>query len=413
MKMFSTYAIAWALAGWSGVATPVFAWPLPGGNRTLPQATSASSDGTPRSNPGKWFAEGQAALRDGNLDAAEEAFRRVLAADPRSGAAYSNLGVIAMRRKEWDRAITLLRKAETLEPKMTGIRLNIGLVEYRRGNYAAAIAPLASVLREQPDSEQARYLLGLCQVFSKHFAAAAKVLEPLWSLRSDDVLYLYLYDIAAVESGQKDLDERILRRMVEVGGQTAEYHLILGKAFLNRYEVAEAKAELELAATFNPNLPFLHMNLGITCMRLGDNERAEAEFRKDIELEPEVADNYEQLGVLFSRIQRDEDAEKAFHEALKRDGKNDDAYLGLAKLYQKQQKSVEALKMVDAALRLSPEIHGGHFLRGRILTKLGREKEAQAEFAAAQKAIDTRLNKERDALEEGPIPNPELTKQPQ
>ena len=245
------------------------------------------------------------------------------------------------------------------------------------------------------------------------FAAAAKVLEPLWSVRSDDVLYLYLYDIAAVESGQKQLDEKILHRMIQVGGQTAEYHLILGKAFLNRFEVAEAKTELELAATVNPNLPFLHMNLGITYMRLGDNERAESEFRKDMELEPDLADNYQQLGVLFSRMQRDEDAEKAFHEALKRDAKNGDAYLGLAKLYQKQQKWNEALKLADVALRLSPEIHGGHFLRGRILSKLGREKEAQVEFAAAQKSIDTRLNKERDALEEGPIPNPELTKQPQ
>jgi tetratricopeptide (TPR) repeat protein len=380
-----------------------------GAQHSLAAAQAAAA----RPDPKAWFAEGQAALKEGNLDVAEAAFRRVVAVDPRSGAAYANLGVIAMRRKEWDRAIALLRKAETLDPKMTGIRLNIGLVEYRRGNYAAAIAPLASVLREQPDSEQARYLLGLCQVFTKHFAAAASILQPLWSLRSDDVLYLYLYDIAAVESGQKQLDEKILHRMIEVGGQTAEYHLILGKAFLNRYEVAEAKTELDLAATVNPNLPFLHMNLGITYMRLGDNERAEAEFRKDIELEPDLADNYEQLGVLFTRMQRDEDAEKAFHEALKRDAKDADAYLGLAKLYQKRQNWTEALKMADAALRLSPEIHGGHFLRGRILSKLGREKEAQAEFAAAQKSIDTRLNKERDALEEGPIPNPELTKQPQ
>jgi len=36
--------------------------------------------------------------------------------------AYANLGVIAMRRKEWDRAIALLRKAEKLEPRMAGIR---------------------------------------------------------------------------------------------------------------------------------------------------------------------------------------------------------------------------------------------------------------------------------------------------
>jgi hypothetical protein len=68
--------------------------------------------------------------------------------------------------------------------------------------------------------------------------------------------------------------------------------------------------------------------------------------------------------------------------------------------------------MVDAALRLWPEIHGGHFLKGRILTQLGRKKEASVGFAAAQKALDTRLGKERESLEEERLPRPELTKEP-
>src|SRR6266699_3030283 len=271
------------------------------------------ADAQQRMDPRTWFARGQTALQSGDLDAAEAAFRQVLAADPRAGSAYANLGVIAMRRKEWDHAITLLEKAEKLEPNMAGIRLNIGLVEYRRGNYAAAIAPLSSVVREQPDSQQARYLLGLCQVFTKQYAEAVTVLEPLWPEKSNDVLYLYTIDIAARESGQKELDEKILHQMIAAGAETPEFHLIMGKAFLNRYEVPEATRELERAAALNPNLPFVHRNRGIAYMRSGDNERAEEEFRRDIALDPDLADDYEQLGVLYSRMQREEDAEKSFH----------------------------------------------------------------------------------------------------
>jgi Flp pilus assembly protein TadD len=377
------------------------------------KSTSSPAGANQQMDPQAWFAKGQAALQTGDLDAAEAAFRQVLAADPRAGSAYANLGVIAMRRKDWDRAILQLQKAQKLEPKMGGIRLNIGLVEYRRGNYAAAIAPLSSVLRDQPDSQQARHLLGLCDVLAKHYAEAVTVLEPLWPEKSNDVAYLYLLDIAALESGQKELDEKILSRMIAVGGGTPEFHLILGKAFLNRYEVAEAKAELERAAQGNPELPFLHLDLGITYMRSGENERAEAEFRRDIALEPDLADNYEQLGLLYSRMQRDEDAEKSFREALTRDAKSAGACLGLAKLYQKQNKPQPALKMIDTALGLSPDIHGGHFLRGRILMQLGRQEEARVEFAAAQKGMDGRLNKERALLEDDRVPNPELTRQPQ
>src|SRR5467141_2683851 len=393
------------------------AWPAfarPGAERTAEQQSSPwPAAASQRMDPQAWFAKGQAALQNGDLDVAEAAFRRVLAADPRAGSAYANLGVIAMRRQDWDHAIALSRKAEKLEPKMAGIRLNIGLVEYRRGNYTAAIAPLSSVLRDQPDSQQARYLLGLCQVFTKKYAEAVTVLEPLWPEKSGDVLYLYLIDIAAVESGQKELDEKILSRMIAVGGGTPEFHLIMGKAFLNRYEVGEAKAELERAADGNPDLPFLHLNLGITYMRSGENERAEAEFRRDIALEPDLADNYEQLGVLYSRMQRDEDAEESFREALNRDAKSAGAYLGLAKLWQKQHKPERGLKMIDTALRLSPDIHGGHFLRGRILMQLGRQREARVEFAAAQKGMEGRLNKERESQEDDRVPNPELTRQPQ
>ncbi|SRR5437016_5517325 len=415
-RFLNSHNLVWVLAISLPLiaARPACATPVVEGGAE-PQSTSSLAGANQRMEPQAWFAKGQTALQAGDLHAAEAAFRQVLAADPRAGSAYANLGVIAMRRKDWDRAITLLQKAEKLEPKMAGIRLNIGLVEYRRGNYAAAIAPLASVLRDQPDSQQARYLLGLCQVFTKKFAEAVRVLEPLWPEKSGDVLYLYLIDIAAVESGQKELDEKILSRMIAVGGGTPEFHLIMGKAFLNRYEVGEAKAELECAAEGNPDLPFLHLNLGITYMRSGEHERAEAEFRRDIALEPDLADNYEQLGVLYARMQRDEDAEKSFGEALDRDAKSAGAYLGLAKLYQKQIKPQSALKMIDTALHLSPDIHGGHFLRGRILMQLGRQKEARAEFAAARKGMEGRLNKERESLEleDDRVPNPELTRQPQ
>jgi len=82
-----------------------------------------------------WFQKGQVALQDNDLSSAEAAFRQVLVLDPKAGAAYANLGVIAMRQRKWDEALQNVHKAEKLSPKMTGIRLNIGLVEFRQGNY--------------------------------------------------------------------------------------------------------------------------------------------------------------------------------------------------------------------------------------------------------------------------------------
>ncbi len=58
--------------------------------------------------------------------------------------------------------------------------------------------------------------------------------------------------------------------------------------------------------------------------------------------------------------------------------------------------------MVDAAFHASP----------KCMVVILCEKEARVEYAAAQKALDSRLSKERESLEDERLPNSELTRQP-
>src|SRR5690348_17577076 len=76
-----------------------FARPARGG---ADQQVAAQSNRNQGLDAKAQFEKGQKALQEGNLDAAEAAFRQVLAVDSRSAGAYSNLAVIAMRRKDWD-----------------------------------------------------------------------------------------------------------------------------------------------------------------------------------------------------------------------------------------------------------------------------------------------------------------------
>jgi Flp pilus assembly protein TadD len=364
-------------------------------------------------DPAVWFAQGQDSLQHGDLAAAESAFRRVLSLDPQSGSAYANLGVIAMRRKQWDHALALLQKAEQLAPRMSGIRLNIGLVKYRRGDYAGAVAPLASVVRDQPDSTQARYLLGLCHVFTEHYNDAVAVLEPLWPQMSNDFTYLYVLGIAAHNAGKGELDEKALSRLLEVGGQTPEFHLILGKAYLNREETDKAITELEEAASANTNLPFAHFSLGVAYMKKEDYQRAEAEFRKDIAIEPDLPDNYEQLGLLYLQLQKDDEADHSFRQALRYNARMPVSLLELGRLYQRQGKNRQALAFLDSAEKLAPDNQNIHYIRGQILLRLGRREEARAELATSKRLVNASLNKQRAKYGDAPVPNPELKQPPQ
>ena len=175
-------------------------------------------------------------LQNGKLDEAEQAFRDVLQIDPQSGAAYTNLGVVYMRRKQWAKAVSTLEKAERLMPEAAGVRLNIGLAYYRQNEFLKAIPPLESVVREQPDAVQARYLLGLCYFFTDRWKDAAATLEPLWPQESTHFPYLYVLSNAAHRAGMEKLDTRAAEELLKVGNDSPEYHLFAGKYHLNRQE---------------------------------------------------------------------------------------------------------------------------------------------------------------------------------
>jgi tetratricopeptide (TPR) repeat protein len=398
---------------------------LAGTGVALAQTPAAHSSGTANklapSRIATVFHEGEEALHAGDLDRAESSFRRVLAADPASAGAYSNLGVVAMRRQHWQEAVRLFTKAAKLAPSVSGIRLNIGLAYYRQNRYDAAIAPLESVLRDQSSSGQAlsgqassnqaasgqaRYLLGLCYFFTGRYADAAHTLEFLWPEQAGNLAYLYVLGVAAQHAKLADLEKRAISHMVEIGRDTAQFHLFMGKAHLNREETADAIGELSHAAELDPKLPFVHFNLGVAYLRQQDYEHAKTEFLKDVALEPDIPFSYDQLGLLFFQAGNDSDSEHNFQEALRCDSNFLSAHLGLARVRQRLGKYAEALLSVEAAEKLAPENAQVLSLKAQILEKLGHHTQAQATLQRYRELLE-RQRAQRERQMEG-APNPEL-----
>jgi tetratricopeptide (TPR) repeat protein len=292
------------------------------------------------------------------------------------------------------------------------------LVYFRQEEFHSAIAPLESVVRDAPGAAQPRYLLGLCYFFSERYADAAGTLEPLWDSESNNLSYLYVVGIAAGRAKRADLESKALSRLVEVGGDTPEFHLLMGKADLNRHEPEKALAELQQAEKADSSLPFLHFNLGLAYLGTSKYDEARAEFLKDAAIEPDLAWNYDELGSLYSRQHDEAKAEQYFHEALKRDPHVASSQFGLGEIYQRQGKFSEALAALDAAEKLAPDSRNVHYVRGRILMHLGKTEEAKKEFAESQRLLDAGMARDdqiRGGMESDtrPTPNPELMKEPQ
>jgi tetratricopeptide (TPR) repeat protein len=376
---------------------------------TLERAPSNAQN----TDPARVFQHGQDALTNGQLEEAERDFRRVLAIDPKASAAYANLGVVYMRRKQWAKALEELNKAEPLMPQVAGIRLNIGLAYYRQNEFLQAIAPFESVVRDEPDALQPRYLLGLCYFFAERWADAATTLTPLWTQESGQMAYLYVLSNAAHRAGQKEIDDRATAQLIKIGDGSAEYHLFVGKYHLNLDQYDMALTEFQAAAAANPNLPFVHFNLGLTYLKKQDFEHARDEFLKDAAVEPDLALDYDELGDVHVLMQHDVEAEKSYREALDRDARMVNPHLGLAKIYQREGKYSQALDEIDAAAKLDDSRTDIHYMRGQVLVHLGRKDEGKKELEAAVRIDNERRAERQKQVENGNLPSPELLQDPQ
>ena len=404
----------------------LFCFPVIARAQTAPAAKAPTGAAHPGSggpqtagDPQKLFEAGEAALHAGRLNEAERNFRQVLTIDPDAAAAYANLGVIEMRRKNWPQALATLRKAEKLAPDdsslRAGIRLNIGLAYYRQRNYLEAIAPFESVVQQAPASYQARYLLGFCYFFNGRWADTVATLEPLWQqvAAADQLNYLYVLGRAAELSTNTALAGKAYARMAEVGQGAPEFHMIVGKAHLNRGEYDDALRELQAAAHADPKLPLVHYYLGMTYVRKQDYERARAEFHQDLVLEPDAAYAYEQLGNIESTLQDTAAAAKDFTRAVTLDPQLVEARLALAKIDEQKKQHSAALAQLDSIIRLDKNNASSHYLRGQVLLHMGREKEGRDEINLAAKLLNQQRAARHQELEGETVASPELGREPQ
>jgi tetratricopeptide (TPR) repeat protein len=353
-------------------------------------------DGQP--NPAQVFAEGQSALAKGDLPAAEQAFRKVLALDPRSASAHVNLGVVSMRRKEWQKALTEFSAAERLSSDLPGIKLNIGLAYFRQGSYSRAIPPFESFLQEQPSSSQARELLGLCYFFVDRFTDAAATLEPLWEKRSSDLNYLYVLSVSAGKSSRVELADRAARRLFDVGQGSAEVDLFLARAHLYRNEDTLALEILQRALRKNPRLPYGQYYLGMAYRRLDDLENARTAFAAEVQFQPDAAFAWNQLGIVETKLEHWDAAGQCFRKSIALNPSIASAHLGLAGVYRQAGRLKEALAQLDLALQLDPQSSSVRYQRGRLLLQLNRTQEGQAELKKVQEMVQQANDRVEDEV---------------
>jgi tetratricopeptide (TPR) repeat protein len=153
----------------------------------------------------------------------------------------------------------------------------------------------------------------------------------------------------------------------------------------------EAITHLEKAVNIYPGFLQAQLRLGTVYMDLQLWGKAEQALHRALEIDPKAANALFALGEVYLRLKKNEDAEKVLLQGLQIEGQSFRAHLTLGRAYwdmalttndAEQAKPLleKSYDQVKLALELKPDFADAHLLKGNLLFRARRAKDALTEF---------------------------------
>jgi protein O-GlcNAc transferase len=237
-------------------------------------------------------------LQAGDLAAALEAGRQVLAIDPARVGAMVVIALALRLCGRRDAALDWLRRAEALAPDDADVLNNLGCVLLEAGDPAGAMVRHYRALQASPDSPEAHFNLGnALRDYGRPEEALASyeralTLQPRFPaalVNCGNVLRGCQRHAEAIE---------LYKLAIECAPELADAWNNLGTALTEQGHREAAVIAYEEALRLAPESAIAHYNLANLCKDDGENERLAALLERAIELDPGLAEAHLNLGSL-------------------------------------------------------------------------------------------------------------------
>lgn len=191
-----------------------------------------------------------------------------------------------MKLEEPDNAIHYYREALTRDEDNPQIAYRLGSVMSDQSKWEESETYLRQAVTNKPDFAKAWFRLGLAQNAQRNY-------------------------VEAVESYMKSIEANARMKMDDDDPGGAAYHA-LGDLYIRFSLFDKAVQVYENALENNPDVPRLHMGLGVALLGTEDFAAAEEQFAKALEIEPTLTVALFNRGVALMRMGKNDAAVEAF-----------------------------------------------------------------------------------------------------
>ena len=242
------------------------------------------------------------------------------------------LAQIAEERKDSDAVLKWLAQIEPGEAYLNA-QVKRAQVIAKRGDMAGA-RKLLRELSVSGDREEAQLVIAEGQLLrdANQLQEAMNVFKAGVARFPANTDLLYDYAMVAEKSGQWDVMESALRKIMELAPNNQHAYNALGYSLAERnIRLQEALALVDKALKLAPDDPFIMDSMGWVQFRLGNLKEAETLLRRAYDLRPDVEIAAHLGEVLWVKGQK-EDAQRLWRDAQTKDPQNDTLKSTLARL---------------------------------------------------------------------------------
>jgi tetratricopeptide (TPR) repeat protein len=299
----------------------------------------------------------------GDFDNAAKEYRRAIAI------ALDHLGNLRAARRDYPGAEQLLQQAMGANPDDPEAAVDLAITELYSGDLAKAKADANAVLQKNPEHFRALVLLGKIDFLQGDYQAAADELNAALTQTTDfDVAYSLA--LADLELKKTSLAIVLFDEMKNSLPESAQLHVLIGRAFLTTDYPQLATKEFERATALDPKYPNAHYYLGLASLLSthkpdvspGESKlelaKAQTSLEEAIRLRPQDPRGFYYLGQCYASEEQWPKAAEAYRSVI---------------------------KLTPAAQQKDAAMTGAYEGLAEALRKLGKNEEAAAESAKAQR----------------------------